>query len=128
LAWSVAGEELADGIEGAEENGGRGARGAGDGGLIDELDAGEVLAALEVLDGRGVAFGLLAELAGEVQIDDIVGEGGFAGAGDAGEADEEAERESASSFFRLWRVAPRMERSFLVGLRRVSGTGMERGR
>ena len=79
-------EELADGIEGAEENGGRGARGAGDGGLIDELDAGEVLGALEFLDGRGVAFGFLAELAGEVQIEDVVGEGGFAGAGDAGEA------------------------------------------
>ena len=35
-----AGEELADGIEGAEEDGGRGARGAGDGGLVDELDVG----------------------------------------------------------------------------------------
>ena len=38
-----AGEELADGIEGSEENGGRGARGAGDGGLIHQLDSAEIL-------------------------------------------------------------------------------------
>ena len=101
MALRCAGEELADGIEGTEENGGRGARGAGDGGLIDEFDAGEVLGAFEFLDGRGVAFGFLAELAGEVQIEDVVGEGGFAGAGDAGEADEEAEREIDVEFLEV---------------------------
>ena len=40
LGLGSAGEELADGIEGTEENGGSGARGSGDGGLIDELDTG----------------------------------------------------------------------------------------
>ena len=84
LGLGSAGEKLADGIEGTEENGGRGARGAGDGGLIDEFDAAEMLGTFEVFDGRGVAFGLLAEFAGEVQIEDVVGEGGFPGAGDAG--------------------------------------------
>ena len=39
LCFGGAGEELADGIEGSEEDGGRGARGAGDGGLIDEFNA-----------------------------------------------------------------------------------------
>ena len=52
-----------------------------------------MLRTLEFLDGRGVTFGFLAEFAGEVQIEDIVGEGGFAGTGDAGEDGEEAERE-----------------------------------
>ena len=47
-----------------------------------------MLAALEFLDGRGIAFGFLAEFAGEVQIEDVVGEGGLAGTGNAGEADE----------------------------------------
>jgi len=32
-------EELADVLEGAEEDGGGGARGAGEGGLVDEFDA-----------------------------------------------------------------------------------------
>ena len=66
--------------------------------MIDQFDGGEVLAALEFLDGRGIAFGFLAELAGEVQIEDVVGEGGLAGAGNAGEAEEEAEREVGVEF------------------------------
>ena len=57
-----------------------------------------MLAALEFLDGGGVAVGLLAELAGEVLIEDVVGEGGLAGTGDAGEAEEEAEREIGVEF------------------------------
>ena len=36
-------EKLADGIKGTEKNGGRGARGAGYGGLIHQLDSAEIL-------------------------------------------------------------------------------------
>ena len=59
--------------------------------MIDEFDRGEVMRAFEFADGSGIALGLLAELAGQVLIDDFVGEGGFAGTGDAGKADEETE-------------------------------------
>ena len=55
------GEELADGIESAEEDGGGGARGAGDGGLVDEFDGREVLGAFEVADGCGVALDFLTK-------------------------------------------------------------------
>ncbi len=60
-----------------------------------------MLAAVEGFDGRGVAHGILAKLAGEVEIEDIVGEGGLAGAGDAGEAEEEAEREIGVEFLQV---------------------------
>jgi hypothetical protein len=84
-----------------------------------------MLAALEFADGRGIAFGFLAEFAGEVQIDDVVGEGGLAGAGDAGEAEEEAEREIGVELFEVVAGGSLDGEDCLVGLRRVAGTGMD---
>ena len=59
------------------------------------------MAAFQLADGSGVAFGFLAEFAGEIEIEDVVGEGGFAGAGNAGEADEEAERDVGVEFLEV---------------------------
>jgi hypothetical protein len=36
-----------------------------------------MLGTFEFLDGCGVALGFLAELAGEIEVEDIVSEGGF---------------------------------------------------
>ncbi len=60
-----------------------------------------MLRAFEFLDGRGIAFRFLAELAGEIQIEDVVGEGGFSQAGNAGEDGEEAEREIDVEFLQV---------------------------
>ena len=69
--------------------------------MINELDAAEVLRAFEFLDRRGVTFGFLAELAGEVEEEDVVGKGGFAGAGDACEHREQSEREIDVEFLEI---------------------------
>ena len=84
------GEELADVLEGAEEDGGSGTRGAGERGLVDELHAGEFVESGD-LGGRGFFVGDEAEVAGEIVVDDGVGQGGFSGSGNSGECDEDAE-------------------------------------
>ena len=60
-----------------------------------------MLGTLEFLDRRGVSLGFLAELAGEIQIENVVGEGRFSGAGDAGKNGEEAEWEIDVEFFQV---------------------------
>ena len=114
---------MADWIEGTEENGGGGAWGAGDGGLIDEFDAAEVLGAFQAFDGSGVALGFLAEFAGEIEVEDIVGEGGFPGAGDAGEDGEEAEREIDVEFFEVVAGGTADLEDLLGGLAAFGGDG-----
>ncbi len=41
------------------------------------------------------------QLAGDVGVEDVVGEGRLAGAGDAGEADEEAKRDVGVEFLQV---------------------------
>lgn len=86
------GEELANVFEGSEEDGGSGARSAREGRLINQFDA------IDFFDpgnfgGCGFFIGGDAEVAGEIMIDDGVGERGLSGAGNSGEAGEDAEGE-----------------------------------
>ena len=83
-------EELTDVFKSAEENGGGGARGAGERRLIDELYAGEFVESGDFGGGR-FFVGDDAEMAGKVVVDDGVGERRFPGSGNAGEGDEDAE-------------------------------------
>jgi hypothetical protein len=57
------------------------------------FDAGEVLRPFDFAERGGITFYFDAELAGDVLIDDVVGEGGFSGSGNAGDAGEETERD-----------------------------------
>ncbi len=75
------------------------------------------------MSGCGIAVGFLAEFAGEVQIDDVVGEGGLAGAGDAGEAEEEAEREIGVEFPEVVAGGAADGQDFFVGLAAAGGNG-----
>ena len=92
LGVGLGGEEGADVVEGLDVGDGVGARGAADGGLVDEDDVVEVMGAGEFAEEmRGVAAFGLAEGLHEGAVEDLMDEGGFAGAADAGDADEEAE-------------------------------------
>lgn len=87
---------VANVLEDAAEDGGGGARGADDGGLIDHHDVAEVLEAGDGFDrGGGIFFviGFATEFFREVEVDDLVGEGGFSRAGNAGEDNEAFERD-----------------------------------
>ena len=85
------GVELADEVPGLGVKGGVGARGAGEGGLIDENDFGEGVVSRDGGDLRGV-LGELVAFGEQALVDDLVEEGGFSGAGYAGEGDEASER------------------------------------
>ncbi len=92
LGFGLGGEELADGVEGLDIGNGIGAWGAADGGLVDEDDVVKALDALEVaIDAGGIGTFDAAEAMGDGFIEDVVDEGGFAGAGDAGDGDEQVE-------------------------------------
>lgn len=123
LGLGCAGEKLANRIEGSEENSGGGARGAGDGGLIDEFDAGEVLGAFELFNGSGIALGFLAELAGKVEVEHVVSEGGFPGAGYAGEDVEETKREIDIELLEIVARSTADLQEFLAGLAAGGGEG-----
>jgi hypothetical protein len=87
LSVWLGGEEGADVVEGFDVGDGVGSRGAADCGLVDEDDVVEVVGAgkfaVEVC-GIG-AFGL-AESLHESAVEDLVDDGGLAGAADAGDA------------------------------------------
>ena len=92
LGIGLRGEEGADVVEGLDVGDGVGARGAADGGLVDEDDLVEVLDAGEAAEeGAGVAGFGLAERLLEGAVEDLMDDGGFAGAGDAGDAAEQVE-------------------------------------
>ncbi len=97
LGVGLRGEEGADVVEGLDVGDGIGSRGAADGGLIDEDHVVEVMSAGEFAEEMGsgaAAFGLgvlLAQGLHEGAVEDLMDEGGFAGAADAGDADEKAE-------------------------------------
>ena len=92
LGVGLGGEEGADVVEGLDVGDGVGTRGAADGGLVDEDDVVEVLGAGELaVEGAGVSSFGLAECLLEGPVEDLVDDGGFAGAGDAGDAAEEVE-------------------------------------
>lgn len=60
--------------------------------MIDEFHAAEFIHAVE-FGGGGIFFEGESKVAGEIVVDDGVGESGFSGAGDSGEADKNAEGE-----------------------------------
>ncbi len=82
LGVGLRGEEGADVVEGLDVGDGVGARGAADGGLVDEDDVVEVLRAGELavevrgIDAVGAAF--LSERLHESAVEDLVDERGFA--------------------------------------------------
>ena len=84
------GEELADLVEDAGVGGGVRARRAADGRLVDVDDLVDVLDALDIVVLAPHGAGAV-ELVGEAAIEDLLHEGGLAGTGDAGEADEHAQ-------------------------------------
>ena len=95
LGVGLGGEEGADVVEGLDVGDWIRARGAADGGLVDEDDVVEVLRAGERAVevgwlGRGGA-GLAVERLHERAVEDLVDERGFAAAADAGDAAEEVE-------------------------------------
>ena len=86
------GEQVADGIEGADVAGGIRAGGAADAALIDHDDVIDEIGAVEGAVGAGV-FGGFALGAQQGGIEHIVDQGGFAGAADAGDAHEALQRD-----------------------------------
>ena len=99
-AVGAGGKEFADQFEGTEIDDGGRAGGAGEGGLVDDADRldGEFFGEFEGFDRGGIVFGLEAELSGDVLVNDVVDEGGFAGSGDAGDAAEDAEGDIGVEF------------------------------
>ena len=100
------GVEVADQVPGFGVERGVRARGAGEGGLVDEEDFGKRSVRRQRGNGGdgGGVFGELEALREEALVDDVVEQGGFAGAGDAAEANEtvqgEAKREVAQIVLR----------------------------
>ncbi len=88
-------EQIADEFPGLRVERGIRARSARQRRLIDEDDFGKRGVARDRLDRSGV-LGELEAVREEALVDDVVEEGGFAGTGDAGEADEAAQRERES--------------------------------
>ncbi len=85
------GEELAHGREGAGVGGRVGARRAADGRLVDVDDLVDVVQSEDAVAVAGAVAGAVQEL-GSLLVEDVVDEGALAGAGDAGDADELAQR------------------------------------
>ena len=98
-AWGIAtdagfgegGEKLADGGEGPGVGGGVAAGGAPDGGLVDVDDLVDVVEASDGIVGTGAVLGAGYEL-GKALVEDLVDEAALAGAGNAGDAGEDTER------------------------------------
>jgi hypothetical protein len=95
------GEKFADGVEGTDVNGGGRARGAGERGLIDHHHLADFFVASDGADNAGLVLGDLAFEALQVAVEDLVDEGAFAGAGDTGEAAEDAEGQLDIDFFEV---------------------------
>ena len=95
------GEEVSDGVEGADVNGGGGARGAGEWALVHHDDLADFFVAGDAADDAGFVFGDFAAEALQIAIEDLVDEGALAGAGDAGEAAEDAEGELDIELFEV---------------------------
>ena len=85
-------EKFADGAEGTGVGGGIGARGASDGRLVDHDEAVDLSGTEDGVVRAGCFLGAV-EVAGQGGAEDVVDEGGFAAAGNTGDADEAAERE-----------------------------------
>ena len=84
-------EEFADRTEGAGVGRGIGARGAADRRLVDDHEAVDLSGAKNGIVRAGRVLGPV-EVAGQGGAEDVVDQGRFAAAGDAGDADEGAER------------------------------------
>jgi hypothetical protein len=129
LGVGLRGEEGADVVEGFDICNRIGSRGAADGGLVDEDDVVEVLGAGEIAD-RGARSGSLPSVwpsaCMQRAVEDLVDDGGFARAGDAGDAAEQVERDVESTPRRLWMRAPVSLRCSRPGSRRCFGMGMVR--
>src|SRR5882762_1065726 len=94
------GEKLADGGEDAGVSGGIGARGAADGCLVDLDNFVDLIGANDFAVGAG-RFLRAIEFLGEGAIEDVVDQGGFAGAGDAGDYGEQTEGERDVDIFEI---------------------------
>ncbi len=124
------GEEGADVVKGLDVGDGVGARGAADGGLVDEDDVVEVPGAGELaveMGGRRCLAGFFAvvECLHEGAVEDLVDEGGFAGAGDAGDAAEEIEGDVEVDAAEVVDAGAGEQEVFAAGLAAVLGDGDE---
>src|SRR5467141_461980 len=108
------GKEIADGREDAGVGGGIRARRAADWGLIDFDDFVDVLGA-DNFAVRGGRFGGAIQFLRERAIKNVVDERGFAGAGDAGDDGEQAERQRDVYFFEVVRARAKNLDGFAVG-------------
>ena len=124
----LGGEEGADVVEGLDVGDGIGARGAADGGLVDEDDVVEVLRAGERAEevgwlGRGGA-GFAVERLHERAVEDLMDERGFAAAADAGDAAEEVEGDVDIDAAQVVQAdAGELEAGFAAGLAAMARDG-----
>ncbi len=90
LGLRRAGEDFADGVKGLEVGGGIRARRASDGRLIHQDDGGQMIVAFDAL----AEMAEIAARALDLQrlVENVVNERGFAGAGNAGDGDQLAQR------------------------------------
>src|SRR5229473_3229939 len=94
------GEEFTDGREDAGVGGGIGARGAADGSLVDLDDFVDLIGADDFAMRPGRFLGAI-EFLGEGAVENVVDEGGFAGAGDAGDDSEQTQGEGDVDIFQI---------------------------
>src|SRR6266852_2519523 len=116
------GEQLANGGENAGVGGRVGARGAADGSLVDLDDFVDLIGADDFAVRAGRLLGAI-EFLGEGAIEDVVDEGGFAGAGNAGDDREQAEGQSDVDIFQIVGAGAENLDGFAVGTAALFGDG-----
>src|SRR6266849_9117370 len=116
------GEQLANGGENAGVGGRVGARSAADGSLVDLDDFVDLIAADDFAMRAGRFLGAI-EFLGEGAVENVVDEGGFAGAGNSGDHREQAEGQSDVDIFQVVGAGAENLDGFAVGATAFFGDG-----
>src|SRR6266852_3352518 len=116
------GEKLANGRENAGVGGRVGARGAADGSLVDLDDFVDLIGADDFAVRAGRLLGAI-EFLGEGAIENVVDEGGFAGAGNAGDDGEKSEGQGDVDIFEIVGASAENLDGFAVGAAALFGDG-----
>ncbi len=116
------GEEFADGGEDAGVGGGVGSRRAADGGLVDFDDFVDLVGALDFAELAGALHRAVEGLR-QGAIENVVHQGGFSGAGYAGDYREQAERQFQVDIFQVVGFAAEDAEEFSVGRAALGGHG-----
>src|SRR6266852_1772821 len=116
------GEKLANGRENAGVGGRVGGRGAADGSLVDLDDFVDLIGADDFAVRAGRLLGAI-EFLGEGAIENVVDEGGFAGAGNAGDDGEKSEGQGDVDIFEIVGASAENLDGFAVGAAALFGDG-----